>query len=167
MIFLPSLLLWNLTKCRDLLFCVIRTFWWTALLNYAEKQHWNFFHKILKKKILPPPHSVDFAEIFRNANFWPNPNWNPVVKSEGGACLYPLQALYTAQLWEGISCHALHLVSSAASNYRHFVETDIGLAGWGCSSVVVCLPSKLKPSLGSIPSTAPPHQKKKNLTKSK
>lgn len=36
--------------------------------------------KILKKKC--PLTSVDFAEILRNANFWPNHNWSPVVKSE-------------------------------------------------------------------------------------
>lgn len=79
----------------------------------------------------------------------------------------PFKLSIQHSLWEGISCHALHLgischalhlVSSAASNYRHFVETHIDLGGWGCSSVVVCLPSKLKP-LGSIPSTAPPPKK--------
>lgn len=99
---------------------------------------------------------MDFAEILRNVNFWLNHNWSPVVKSEGGACLSPLQALYSTA-YEKEYLVMPYLVSSAASNYRHFVETHIGLGGWRCSSVVVCLSSKLKP-LGSIPRTAPPQK---------
>lgn len=29
---------------------------------------------------------MDFSEIFRNANFWPNPNWNHITKSEEMVC---------------------------------------------------------------------------------